>query len=299
MLNIVVGHCLMQGPQSWWQQSALRRALHHHQGYGYYVLRTGGSGSGFSIREDTNFFSLALPAEAPAAAAGPGQGSTPAPLVSAPAPAFEIREDTQFVPGVEPASRNGGGFSIREDTQFISAATGAGVASGGGGGFSVREDTHFLSAPAAAVGSSSGVGFSIREDTQFMGPFAAAAQGSGFSIPEDTEYLAVPAAAGRAQGPTAKPAAGLHARGGKAPAVKDAAAEAQVSKWGFAPGADDTLQLDLGHEMSDILADTQVLGASAPAGTSPSALTAALRQSAGPSSGLAKHMRGLRLSEVG
>lgn len=117
---------------------------------------------------------------------------------------------------------------------------------------------------AAGVGASGGAGaaaggFCIREDTLFMGPAAqlpaGAAEGRpaspasrGFSIREDTLF-ALPAAGAAASGAGAF---GRRRGSGGSPAT------AQVSKWGFAPGADDTLQLDLGLDTQAL--DTQALG---------------------------------------
>jgi hypothetical protein len=63
---------------------------------------------------------------------------------------------------------------------------------------------------------------------------------------------------------------------------------AQVSKWGFAPGCDDTLQLQLG--------DTQALeGMLSPL----SGQGQAGPNSTGQGSGLTAHLQGLHISEVG
>ena len=75
--------------------------------------------------------------------------------------------------------------------------------------------------------------------------------GNGASIQMDTELISAAPRPAAALG--AKRKLGLQAYDNRASAPAQTAAAApleQVSKWGFAPGCDDTLQLDLGDTQS-------------------------------------------------
>ncbi|GAB4819516.1 hypothetical protein N2152v2_006562 [Parachlorella kessleri] len=157
---------------------------------------------------------------------------------SQPAGGFAIREDTQFLPALS-AAKPAGGFAIREDTQFLPAPSAAKPA----GGFAIREDTQLLEGFHAKQPQV----FNIREDTQFGVGLA----GNGFSIKEDTVFINAAPRPAAALGAKRKLGLQAHDSGGTAPAQTAAAApQEQVSKWGFAPGCDDTLQLDLGETQS-------------------------------------------------
>lgn len=215
------------------------------------------------VREDTQFVF--------------GSSDSHPPSPTAPGRDFSIREDTQCIAPRHPpaAAAAAGDFSIREDTQFIASRPPTAAADGG---FRIREDTQFIAAPRGSPPPVGTGGFDIREDTQFV---AVAVSPCSRSVrPPATVPLG-----GRTNSAGSVGADGLPLPGGSAGSV---AGGGQVSKWGFAPGVEDTLALDLG--------DTQALlvdglgsddGDSGPAGHGEGA----------PSSGLALHMQSLKLSE--
>ncbi|PSC71993.1 mitotic checkpoint serine threonine-kinase BUB1 [Micractinium conductrix] len=206
---------------------------------------------------------------------------------------FCVHEDTQFVS--VPMEEGGG------DSSPQAAPAAFGRPSGSPSGFCIRDDTMFVTVPAdgeeegaaqaaAAMGGGgdaspaspgmSGGGFSIREDTMFV---TVAMQREE----EEDEELAGAAPDAAADAPPAAeaqptcsyepspvPAAAPPASGGlfggfeiREDTMFMGAAALVVNKWGFAPGADDTLALDLG--------DTQALLAAADAAAASDPVAAA------------------------
>ncbi|KAL4440602.1 hypothetical protein ABPG75_003603 [Micractinium tetrahymenae] len=242
----------------------------------------GGFGGGFCIREDTQF--ITVPAGAGSdeeedgveGAAGPG-GAAAAQQASPAAGfggSFCIREDTQFITvavqpeaeeeeeerpseeqpcrqrqpqlGQPPASpmhtdaapeAAAGGFCIREDTLFLGgsgrdAAASPAAQAGGGLGAPAQHQP----APAA---SPAGLGFAIREDTQFVGLGLSGGRAAAAGA-------ASPSWSSEAGGSTGDLlGAQLGGLPGADGSPAHSASVAQVSKWGFAPGADDTWALNL------------------------------------------------------
>jgi hypothetical protein len=168
-----------------------------------------------------------------------------------------VRSDTELQSGGTPGSTPGG-LCIREDTQFVSvSALGE-----------PHQHQHQLQlqqrsggrTPRAPPPSPRGLG--IREDTQFGGfgcapgalgggrPTPPSTGPGGLCIREDTQFVSMAAVAGAGSGAGAQVATYPWTGG---PSCPGSAAGAQVGKWGFAPGADDTLALLSGGALGGYL----------------------------------------------
>lgn len=265
----------------------------------------------------------------------PRSRSDPQPLGGGTGGALEIREDTQFVrPGqlaaaaaaaAAPAQRDSGGLFVREDTEFVfssaAAQKGASPALPAGAGFSIREDTQFIAVAPQASPPVCG-GFSIREDTQFIQPqpqrpaapllAAETGGGGGFLIRDATQLLAGTAASPSSSAGVSAGCSPLQQRldaaGSDLSPLSDAGGGAgggaaeQISKWGFAPGREDTMALDLGGDTQALLLEVE--GAKATAGGSAlersvaGAASTPSSDAALPLEALHSHMQGLYLSEA-
>jgi hypothetical protein len=150
---------------------------------------------------------------------------------------LNMREDTVFlaVPNQqqqqEEEEESTAGFSIREDTVFISMRP-AGAAAmeddATGGSLSIREDTVFINPPRAVAAEEP----ALREETVFfISPGAKGDDDGGLMIREDTIFIN-PGTLALADTQDATADLPQHAAG--------------ASRWGFPPGADDTLQLGVG-----------------------------------------------------
>ncbi|EFN53840.1 hypothetical protein CHLNCDRAFT_135925 [Chlorella variabilis] len=284
---------------------------------GAVVVGGGGMGS-FCVHEDTQFITVS--------AAGADE---------------EEEEDAEPARQASPAVSGGGlgGLMIREDTQYITVAVpqrydectgdddalaGEAIAAVEGGEW----------APAGTPDPSQG--FRIREDTRHAGPPAAAAAGGSFCIREDTMFLglgATPATSpgsslgGTAGCPSGGPGSSPRAArkrplselrdggstgdllggGGDASPLLAAGSPAhsandgQVGKWGFAPGADDTLALQL--DLGDTQALLEAVGQAAAADPTAAAQLQAAADGAdggaapGASPALEAHLEGLQLAD--
>lgn len=172
------------------------------------------------------------------------------------------RHPAMWQPDCENCGADRGGLFIREDTQFVFAASateGAESASAAesppaGAGFCIREDTQFIALTAAEAApspasSADGAGFSlpVRADTLFMaapGPSPASSSGGSMAI-RGHPSLGLRSAPATAD--TTSKMLGDAATDNDVLAVGSLAGSgvAGASKWGFAPGADDMLDLDL------------------------------------------------------
>lgn len=189
--------------------------------------------SGLFVRTDTMLQSTGT-------TSGPAD---PNPAVDSPAPAglFDIREDTIFISNrgapstVAPSPADDEGLMIREDTVFINPKSTANM-------FDIREDTVFINAPGAVVGESSlAGGLDIREDTIFI---------KNMDLPTDSK---APETAGKdVTQPLHVPETEVIVRVGSRYAVdeqqnsgtsptEELRLENQENKWGFVPGADETI----------------------------------------------------------
>lgn len=199
------------------------------------------SPGGFLIREDTVFISGAM-----------GSGSNPDELASPTEQlggcGFDIREDTVFINHNHPAAAaDEAGLGIREDTFFINHRPNSGMM------MDIREDTVFINRSAADNGDNDGVvdspgGFDVREDTIFINrPAAGGGQAKtpavGIAARADGQCTILPdtVVAGRGQYRDDNDDTGDLLAGCPVESLGQHAQ--QVGKWGFAPGADDTVEI--------------------------------------------------------
>lgn len=179
-----------------------------------------------------------------------GQGAGHAGPFRAPAPRPPRHADSTTTPGQQR-------LMVRRDTELQSGGT--------PGGLCIREDTQFVSV--AALGEQlqqrSGArtprappplpcGLGVLSDTQFggfgctpgtLGGERATPPSTGpgrLCIREDTQFVSVAAVAAAG---SSSDALGAHCPRMGGSSCPGSAAGAQVGKWGFAPGADDTLAL--------------------------------------------------------
>jgi len=197
----------------------------------------GDRGCGLAIREDTIFIKPASSSAAPNSTGGNG--------------GISIREDTLFFKsGQQCNSPSASGLAIREDTIFIKpkdqgAASQAtfvndnddtDVIGGERGGLSIREDTVFINRTEPTAAQANTGGLSTREDTVFLnrGKAAAAAAAEIYNIGDD-----------------------------------DTIEVGMSNKWGFDPGADDTLAFNAGDMAHTLAVPAAVAAAPRPAAGSP------------------------------
>ncbi|PRW05791.1 mitotic checkpoint serine threonine- kinase BUB1 [Chlorella sorokiniana] len=258
-----------------------------------------GSGGGFCIREDTQFITV------PAGGADEDEDEEAAPMAGAAADGHAA--------AAGPA-RSPGGFCIREDTQFITVAVDPEE--------ELDEKQQLQDEPAAAQPAAAPAaapapafgGFSIREDTQFIGlgggasptpsPEPAAALGgsggSGRLLPQKRPLGARDGSTGDLLGD--------HTGGSSSRLDDDASptlsgGAVQLNKWGFAPGADDTLAINLGGE--DTLALLEAADLAVGGGSAGSSVLAGSPTDSGMAAGVAGEgssalrdgMAALRLSD--
>ena len=246
-------------------------------------------GGDFSIREDTMFVtvpvSVAPQQEQQQAVGGAPAAGPPAPpgLQAAGGGGSGVdREDGLF----------GGGFSIREDTQFIGGAPAAGSPAAASDGGHSDASIDVLAAGSGGSGGGSGVPGRKRplgSPCLSEGGDEHSGTGAAQVISEGMCRLGW----GCERGTTSDPLLPTLVMPHVLNVALHSVMRLQVGKWGFAPGADDTLALQL--QLGDTQALLDAVTAAAAADPVAAAQLQAAAAAGGASSGLTLHLQGLQL----